>query len=621
MISSKKKLDFLHLRARLLREFHGHLPEYCHLPDNYALDIETSHSICSCGCRLQRKWLKTRKVIGILLGKVHLRHHIKRCPQCKKVYPYEHLRELLPPNCNYAYDIMVEIGLARYLQKKQNGAIQRYLSNRYRIPVPSSTINVLADRFLTYFATVHYAHAPTIRRIIAAEGGYPLYLDGTCEAGTEVLFSLVHGIHKWVLVAGRIPTENIKDITRLLQHCVSLYGEPVLTLRDLSEQIKQAIQAVFPGKSDLVCHYHFLLNVGKKLLYNHHFALTKRIRSLKIPTSLHSLRHSLMKNSKNGPPMDEDVLNMLRHTPQQLRMLNQTQLRRYFAYLILQWLKDFEHDLKGEYFPFDLPYLTFYRRCQTLYDLLSKITQKQIDEKARNTFVTIAKHVSHVREDQNMRSLVKRLEKSEKLFKELRTLLSMKNAKKKSMLRQTKPLTTIEIAKNMEARLSKFRKYLSEVIDTEKDSDMINDAKITLQYLEKYWENLFGHVVILSRKTDPIVLERTNNVLEAQFAHLKHDLRLRIGTKKVNRLLNAMRADQLLVTNIKHQRYLDILYNGSLDNMAKVFGKYWEMARKKQSMTNNKNKSTFCVSKKTLRKSDFLQNVAKGIERVLSNAA
>ena len=44
------------------------------------------------------------------------------------------------------------------------------------------------------------------------------------------------------------------------------------------------------------------------------------------------------------------------------------------AYLLLRWLEDYGADLHGEYFPFDLPSLAFYRRGRQVYDWLVKVT-------------------------------------------------------------------------------------------------------------------------------------------------------------------------------------------------------------------------------------------------------
>ena len=43
------------------------------------------------------------------------------------------------------------------------------------------------------------------------------------------------------------------------------------------------------------------------------------------------------------------------------------------TYLALRWLEDYTADLNGEYFPFDLPSLAFYRRGCKLYDWLVEV--------------------------------------------------------------------------------------------------------------------------------------------------------------------------------------------------------------------------------------------------------
>ena len=81
----------MRLRADLIREVHGALPGYCFLPERYKLDVTTSHDVCDhCDNRLHNQRIARRYPVGILLGRPELRHHIKKCPVCRREYPYEH---------------------------------------------------------------------------------------------------------------------------------------------------------------------------------------------------------------------------------------------------------------------------------------------------------------------------------------------------------------------------------------------------------------------------------------------------------------------------------------------------------------------------------------------------
>ena len=43
----------------------------------------------------------------------------------------------------------------------------------------------------------------------------------------------------------------------------NLFGDPVAVLRDMSPAIKESVSDVFPGILQLICHYHFVKDLGK----------------------------------------------------------------------------------------------------------------------------------------------------------------------------------------------------------------------------------------------------------------------------------------------------------------------------------------------------------------------
>jgi hypothetical protein len=69
----------------------------------------------------------------------------------------------VPPQGNYAFDLIVEVGLARFLRHRQNREIQQDLDERWGLRLPPSTINELAHAFLDYLAATHQAHVPELR--------------------------------------------------------------------------------------------------------------------------------------------------------------------------------------------------------------------------------------------------------------------------------------------------------------------------------------------------------------------------------------------------------------------------------------------------------------------------
>jgi hypothetical protein len=163
---------------------------------------------------------------GILLGEPILKHRIKKCPRCKREYPFEQLHQLIPPHGNYAYDIITYVGVERFLHYRQDLEIQDQILNRFKLHIPPSTINALAHQFIDYFSAVHYAKADDIAMLIRKNGGYVAHFDGTCEAGTDVLFSVIDEISQIVLLTTRMPSENLKEVKDFFTKCKNLYDHP-----------------------------------------------------------------------------------------------------------------------------------------------------------------------------------------------------------------------------------------------------------------------------------------------------------------------------------------------------------------------------------------------------------
>jgi len=67
-----------------------------------------------------------------------------------------------------------------------------------------------------------------------------------------------------------IPTENKKYVKAFLQTLKSHYDTPIVVVRDMSKQIRDAVMEVFSEVQQQICHYHFVNNLGK-LIFNTDF--------------------------------------------------------------------------------------------------------------------------------------------------------------------------------------------------------------------------------------------------------------------------------------------------------------------------------------------------------------
>ncbi len=440
-----------------------------------------------------------------MLGEPRVRDVQKQCILCGKVHYSESYRQLVPRQGNYAFDLIVQVGLARFREHRQNGEIQQQIQARWGLSLPCSTINELAHTFLDYLAALHQARSPQLRKRLEEDGGYVLHVDGTCEPSTDTVFNAVAGHRAWSLAGTKMSGEDSKQIASLLRRCVESFGKPRAVVRDLSSQIETAVAEVLrdPGP-DLPLPLP--AKRGRETLRETPCEASGRVTSLEDTSRLEIVGKDLVRYSKQTGGLSREKVEQCLQTPELLKDLEPLPARRMTAYLLLRWLEDYGADLHGEYFPFDLPGLAFYRRGREIYDWLVKFTGAANFPRHR---------VVHAGDDHpapcrlagrcGPRAAAERLEKAERLFNELRQLLRLDGDIHASGVRRQVPTGTPEIAAEQEKSLCAWEKRLPQRLATERDPDTIRDLQVVQGYLEKYRDKLVGHVLSRADGTAPLV--------------------------------------------------------------------------------------------------------------------
>ena len=283
---------------------------------------------------MQTQKSKTRRVSTLATGTIQAREIRKRCGQCPAapVAVSTALAALVPPQQQFGYDLIAWVGLARYHRHRQRHEIRAALA-RQGIQLADGSVSVLCDRFLRALETLHRHHAPVLRAAMAP--GYPLHIDATSDKGRGGLFLCRDGWRGWVLHALKVSSENAAELQPAIEDTIHAFGPPVATMRDLGSAGAKAIAGCqLEAVPDLVCHYHFLAAVGRKLLDVEYAALRGELRSSKVRSGLRELLRAV--RGRAG-------------------------VRADLAALILWVLEGTGH--KDLPYPFALPHWDFYRRC------------------------------------------------------------------------------------------------------------------------------------------------------------------------------------------------------------------------------------------------------------------
>lgn len=608
------------LRFGLLGSFAGTLPTACQLPDGYHLKVTSDRDVCAdCGGRLRRVRSSTHHPIGLMLGRPQVRLIHQQCTVCGQADPLEVYFRHVSRGGNYAYDLIAEVGQARFCDHHQDAEIASNMRRRWGLSLPASSIGMLAHSFLDSLAAIHQAHAPDLHQRLVEDGGYSMHVDGTCEADTDVLFLAMAEPRGWTLEAAKMTTENAEEISKLMRCTVERFGSPLAVVRDLSTNIEKAKRETIPQARDLICHYHFLENVGKKLCEKHHGKLQTALRRLKVRSSLRSIRRDLVRWSRKGERFSKTQIDRLLCDPDEIEKLDLVASRRSVAYALLRWLDDYKADLQGEYFPFDLPNLAFYRRGRKVEDMMRQlVSSAEFPQRELSAFNTIARHLAPLREDAEVVAVAARLEKAAALFQELRTLLRLTSHPRQQLLRGRCLSQNGEVTKKMQKRLQAWRDRLQKRHDRERDDDRRTDEAIVLNYLQKYEKQLVGHVIETEGRPKPFVVLRTNNPPEHLFKSTKQGVRRKVGAKKLTRQVQAMRPEAFLVPNLADPEYVNLVLGGDLANLPAEMAKHWQSAQaiRKQRMAPTTD-HPIPITKKQIRQPQLLENIKQAVTKII----
>ena len=157
-----------------------------------------------CGAGLLVQKSRRRAVVTVAAGPFQAREVVKQCvnDHCGRSIGSAALARLVKPRQRYGYDLIVHVGLRRYLAEKQRDEICSELHQSLGVVLSTGTVSQLCDRFLLALECLHLLRAPYLRA--AMKGGYVLHLDATCDRGKGGLFVCMDGWRQWVLAAGRI---------------------------------------------------------------------------------------------------------------------------------------------------------------------------------------------------------------------------------------------------------------------------------------------------------------------------------------------------------------------------------------------------------------------------------
>jgi hypothetical protein len=488
------------------------------------------------------KVLKSRekKVITLDIGPFRARETVM-CDASGRVYYSNQLRALTPFRCTYGYDVLVYVGRALFIQHHSEQQIVKDLGEK-NVSISLRQVGYLGGKFIAYLAMAHHQSRERLKKAMISRGGYILHLDGTCEGDSPHLFAGMDGLAGIVLGSIKLPSEKSDLIIPFLRRIKREYGEPIALVHDMGKGILAAVDAVFKGIPDFICHFHFLRDIGKDLFETEYAMIRNQLRKHKIRPLLGKKLKELRKTAEKNP----EAVCMLARGIDGGRIDSSVmeKMPDLAACAMVHWTLD-TSVLDGYGFPFDCPHLILYQRLKSLRDM---VNAGRIKTKA---LLRLLKPLNQVVEDPTLKKAARKVEKKVQTFKKLRESLAIAIPQGRQGLNDDggeKEMKTIE---------EKVKGFRLEFI-TEKDYDGM------IRQIDKYWEKLFADPVTVNTPEGQIVIQpqRTNNTMERFFRDLKRGSRKRSGTISLNKALKFLLADTPLVKNLDNAEYVEILLDG-----------------------------------------------------------
>ena len=473
----------------------------------------------------------------------------------------------LVPKRGVGYDLMVFIGLQRFLHHRQREDICTMLQAEHGIPISTGEVSALAKLFANYLGRLHRKRSEKLMKALQSDGGWPMHADATGEDGRGTLFKVMAGWRRWTLGAWKLATERAELILPCIRETVLRFGPPCAVIRDLGRAVTLAVNDMISEFEleipVLACHQHFLADVGDDLLDPVYGELRELFRRTKVRPKLRALVRDI--GRKIGDKIEQARDEVIDWQQASGSTIPSGRAGMAAVRALAQWVLDYKAEATGLDYPFDRPLLDFYDRCTTARRALDAFLRGPLeDRKVTRILERLYRLFDPVISDVPFGHVTRRLRKRAKLFDELRETLRLAKADRGE---------TQQDLDGMKDQLDSLVSSLHQRRPERGPAQDIREAiDLVLQHIEKHGEYLWGHEIALPPEAGggTRLVARTNNLIESSFKNLKHGERRRSGRKILTNDLEHFPPEAALVPNLTHPDYVSILC-GSLNELPAAF--------------------------------------------------
>jgi hypothetical protein len=496
-----------------------------------------------------------RQVVTLELGRFTAAQVVRATGQeDQSASPLSALQTLVPAGGRYGYDLIAHVGWETFVKGR---TLQDVAEGLRPSTIPFSSLHDVQQKFLFYLGHLHRQRAWRLRDYFRSRQVAWL-IDCTVEPGAPAFFGIQDAEEGIMLGAWKVATENADVLVPCLKEASDRFGRPQKVLHDLSDAMDASCRQAWDDMKHEVCHFHLVRDIGEGLLDKPQAALRELVRQLQI--------QSRLKEQRNG---QTDWLRQHAEDPTALAGLldgnaatvTPAELGRQVLVAFHQWLLDYASDGGRQGYPFDPYLLYFHRRVVRASAAAGKLLG---DARIVGRIPVVLKNFDRMLRDYLGNAAVieaaRQYEAGFKLLSRVRDALRL-SATGASPLSDRYVLAKKDVAA-VRPLLEQLRQECRQASQEKGTGWTCQQNQTVVDHLDRHWDRIFT-----SDKGD--AGERTTNGIEQTWGASKRRCRKRHGRKKLAKDFQSLAAEFMLLGNLEQQRYVEVMLDGKLDQLAK----------------------------------------------------
>jgi len=328
--------------------------------------------------------------------------------------------------------------------------------------------------------------------------------------------------------------------------------------------ILKAVEHVFEGIIHLICHFHFLRDIGRDLLKTDYEMVRKRLKKHKIVAKLKKRARMFEKAMDNQPNVVNAFVDGLDH--KQLSESMALDAMVACAYSLIEWALAGKKQGQGYGFPFDRVHVDFTQRLYSLQAYLKRFERASFqDRNVLRPFNQLMGDLVDLIDDAKLKKAMREIDGKIQVFETLRTAMRIAPTDGKQGLNFNG--TDVNL-KTIEKRVTRF----CAILKSDQQRYDRPEYKKMIGQIEKYWDKLFADPITVQTNKGKVTIvpQRTNNIMEQLFRDHKKSHCRKTGNSRMDKALQTVLADTPLIKNLENDQYMNILLDGKA-NLEEVF--------------------------------------------------